>query len=31
MTVFDQIRLTSWRDEVRGQIELPLRVVLWNG
>jgi cyclopropane-fatty-acyl-phospholipid synthase len=29
--VFDQMRLTSWRDDVRRQIELPLRVVLWNG
>jgi cyclopropane-fatty-acyl-phospholipid synthase len=25
------MRLTSWRDDVRRQTDLPLRVVLWNG
>ncbi len=29
--MFDQKRLASWRDEVRRQVAVPLRVVLWNG
>lgn len=29
--MFMQMRLTSWRDEVRERASLPLRVVLWNG
>lgn len=29
--MFDQKRLSSWRDDVRRQVAVPLRVVLWNG
>ncbi|HEU5435001.1 MAG TPA: cyclopropane-fatty-acyl-phospholipid synthase family protein [Telluria sp.] len=29
--MFDQMRLTSWRDAVRERVAIPLRVVLWNG
>jgi cyclopropane-fatty-acyl-phospholipid synthase len=29
--VFDQIRLNHWSADVRNQLSLPLRVILWNG
>lgn len=29
--MFKQMRLTSWRNAVCGQVTVPLRVVLWNG
>ena len=29
--MFNQMRLTNWRDEVRSHAALPLRVELWNG
>ncbi|MDB5959836.1 MAG: cyclopropane-fatty-acyl-phospholipid synthase [Massilia sp.] len=29
--MFDQTRLTSWRNEVRERVAIPLRVILWNG
>ena len=31
VSVFNQMRLTSWRNEVCSQVAVPLRVVLWNG
>jgi cyclopropane-fatty-acyl-phospholipid synthase len=29
--VFNRIRLNHWRDAVRAQLAVPLRVILWNG
>ena len=29
--MFNQLRLQSWSEAVRGQLALPLRVELWNG
>jgi cyclopropane-fatty-acyl-phospholipid synthase len=29
--VFDQIRLRHWSADLRSQLALPLRVILWNG
>ena len=29
--MFNQMRLTNWRDDVRNHVALPLRVELWNG
>jgi cyclopropane-fatty-acyl-phospholipid synthase len=29
--VFNQIRLSNWSADVRNQLALPLRVILWNG
>jgi cyclopropane-fatty-acyl-phospholipid synthase len=29
--VFDQFRLSHWSEDLRRQLALPLRVILWNG
>ncbi|MDB5754063.1 MAG: cyclopropane-fatty-acyl-phospholipid synthase [Massilia sp.] len=29
--MFDQIKLSNWSANVRSQLSLPLRVILWNG
>ncbi|WLI88565.1 cyclopropane-fatty-acyl-phospholipid synthase family protein [Massilia sp. R2A-15] len=29
--MFDQIRLSHWSADIRSQLALPLRVILWNG
>jgi cyclopropane-fatty-acyl-phospholipid synthase len=31
VNVFNQIRLNHWSADLRNQLSLPLRIVLWNG